>query len=317
MHSMKKKIAVLGIGAVVEDELVVLPHFPRPDEKIEIIDHIRQVGGPVPTALRMLYRLGIPVSFIGKVGTDEDGNYIKSELVHRGIDISCLVEEDAKSGFAQIWIVPEKHTRSIAYSTGTLTPFKHDDFVLDNLPEAELLHIDGRDHDAVQNVIRHFKSSNTIISIDTGTFRERTLELLPLADILIMPRHFPEKFTGRHNMETLLKKMHHKFSHAYCLVITDGKNGSICMHKGRLFHQPAFKVKALDTSGAGDVHAGTLLYGILKKWPLNKTLRFAAAAAALKCTGLGNTHCLPGLSDIQGFLKGGCTYYDVDHDVDC
>lgn len=59
----------------------------------------------------------------------------------------------------------------------------------------------------------------------------------------------------------------------------------------------------MDTTGAGDVFHGGYLYGLLRKWPLKDTIRFASAVAAMKCRKLGGRAGIPRLSEVREFLK--------------
>ena len=67
---------------------------------------------------------------------------------------------------------------------------------------------------------------------------------------------------------------------------------------------PGFAVDAVDTTGAGDVfHAGAV-YGLLQGWPVDDTLRFAAAAAALKCERIGGRPGIPTLERALRLVRG-------------
>ena len=87
-------------------------------------------------------------------------------------------------------------------------------------------------------------------------------------------------------------------------VVTCGESGSYVASGGQVFHQPAFKVKAIDTNGAGDVFMGGFAYGLVKEWSLEKTARFAAAAAAITCTQFGKIQAMPKSErEIISFVK--------------
>ena len=173
---------------------------------------------------------------------------------------------------------------------------------MQQLPDSKILHIDGRDHNVVKDIIRHYKNKGTKISIDTGNFREKTLELLEMVDLIIMPRRFAVNLFDDLSMKTLAKKAREKYPLAYGIVITDGINGSVCSINEEIIRQPAFEIEAFDTTGAGDVHAGGVLYGLLNNWSFEKTLHFAAACSAIKCLELGNNN-LPDLQQVNNFIK--------------
>ncbi|MBI5455317.1 MAG: hypothetical protein HY956_11860, partial [Deltaproteobacteria bacterium] len=65
----------------------------------------------------------------------------------------------------------------------------------------------------------------------------------------------------------------------------------------------AFKVKAVDTTGAGDVFHGGYIYGLLQGWGIEKTVEFASAFAALKCLKPGGRTGIPALSETLRLIK--------------
>lgn len=292
---------IIGIGLVVVDELALLPEYPESDTKLKIIDSIKQVGGPVPTALRILSKLGLNCHFIGQIGNDDNSKFIESKLAQSGLDISSLIKKDGKSGFSQIWVDVKNKTRTIAYSTGTLTSLSDSDFNFKDLPQAKILHIDGFNNIRIKKTIEYYKTKGTKISIDTDNFSTETLEILNLVDFIVMPKRFAVQFLGDYSMITLVEKMKEKYQSASVIVLTDGINGSVCNYNGKILSQKAFNIDVVDTTGAGDIHAGGLLYGLVNEWGMDKSLRFAAVCAAFKCKYIGNV-TLPGLNQIKDFL---------------
>jgi sulfofructose kinase len=66
-------------------------------------------------------------------------------------------------------------------------------------------------------------------------------------------------------------------------------------------------VEAFDTTGAGDVFHGGYVYGLLQGWGLSETVRFASAAAALKCRKIGGREGIPKLNEVETLLREGRT----------
>jgi len=82
------------------------------------------------------------------------------------------------------------------------------------------------------------------------------------------------------------------------VVVTEGEHGSWCTSDEGDFHTPAFSVQpVVDTTGAGDVFHGAFLYGRSRGWGLRRSLRLAAATAALKCRALGGRAGIPALEE--------------------
>jgi sugar/nucleoside kinase (ribokinase family) len=69
----------------------------------------------------------------------------------------------------------------------------------------------------------------------------------------------------------------------------------------RIMYSKGFEVEAVDTTGAGDVFHAAFIYGLIKNWDVAKILRFANAAAALKCTRMGG-RAVPTLEEMDSFL---------------
>jgi len=86
-------------------------------------------------------------------------------------------------------------------------------------------------------------------------------------------------------------------------ILRAGADGAYFETAEGAFHQKAFKVKVVDTTGAGDAFHGAYAYGMMRKWAARKCARFASAVAAMKCTKVGGRTGLPGLSQVEKFLR--------------
>jgi ribokinase len=86
-------------------------------------------------------------------------------------------------------------------------------------------------------------------------------------------------------------------------TITLGSRGSVTFAADEIIFCPAFSVETVDTTGAGDVFHGGYLYGLLQKWRLPDTVRFASAVAAMKCRKLGGRAGIPRLPEVSQFLQ--------------
>lgn len=299
---MEQKINVIGVGTAVIDDLLILPGFPSQGTKVEVLQRKKQAGGSVPMALKTLSRLGAKTTFIGKIGNDEDSALIKTQLNNSGVDASRLVEEKgAKSPYAQVWINIENGTRTIAVDSGNAPVLKDRNVDFGTLPDCEILHIDGREHDVTKKLINMYSQKGAKISIDTGKYREKTLDLLELAHVVIMPLKFAQDWLGKGNYLSLVSKAGAMYPYKL-IIITDGPNGSIASYKGEILRQKAYRVNSVDSTGVGGVYAGGILYGILNNWALTKILRFAAGVSALRCTKVGNEE-LPALDEVEEFVK--------------
>jgi len=309
---------VAGFGTIVVDQISLVPHYPAPDEKLAADEMLIQPGGPVPAALSVLSRFGRKTVLAGCIGDDLWGEWLLKSLAARMIATDFLVSvPGTRTPFAQICADRTRGTRAVIHDEGSLpaltlpllglrcdgaTPSQRASDILRQLPQARCLHIDGREHDTIPLIIDEYRKRGTKISIDCGTFRRRTIELLPLVDCIIMPASFARSVFGQRPLDRLVADSHDAWLQASHIVITNGEQGSVGWCNGEIIQQGAWPVSALDSCGAGDIHAGAILHAFLEDWPLSRALPFAAAAAALKCTTLGNGTLPKDLDDVFLFL---------------
>jgi sugar/nucleoside kinase (ribokinase family) len=91
-----------------------------------------------------------------------------------------------------------------------------------------------------------------------------------------------------------------------CLTAaTLGDEGVLAWDGSRFHYAPAFQVKALDTTGAGDIFHAGFIYGLLRSWPLSRQLDFACAAAALNCTAAGARGGIQSVENIEKLIAAG------------
>jgi len=87
------------------------------------------------------------------------------------------------------------------------------------------------------------------------------------------------------------------------VVVTLGPDGSYVVHKNEGFHVPAHKVKAVDTTAAGDTYCGAMAVALLEEKSLEDAVRFATAAAAISVTRVGAQPSIPKREEIDAFME--------------
>jgi sulfofructose kinase len=280
-----------------------LPYYPSLDEKLEIDQFSFQGGGPVPTALVTLARLGAKTSYIGVVGDDEHGRFILSEFKYYGVDISgVVVDKNCASNKAFIWIDKSSGKKSIALNKNGIKELFPDEISTDHITSSRFLHIDGRDTEATLRAIRLAKERGVAVTLDAGSPRNRMKEILELVDYPIVSEAFCRDYLKTtdpyQGLEVLLKMG------AKSAVVTLGVKGCYGATDSQVYFQPAYPVEVVDTTGAGDVFHGAFIYGLLNQWTLQQNLKFSAATAALKCTQLGGRSGIPTLEMVLNFING-------------
>ena len=140
----------------------------------------------------------------------------------------------------------------------------------------------------------------TVLDIDTSS--TGTEELLRHTDVLIVGAEFPARLTGIEELRASVRAIA-KYG-PWFVGVTLGPGGALAQIHGESYYVPSFRVPVVDSTGAGDIfHAGSI-YGLLHGWTATETLRFAAAAAALKCEKLGGRPGIPPLERALALARG-------------
>jgi ribokinase len=297
------KYDVVGLGQCCVDYLALVEQYPDINEKREVNKLTIQGGGPVATAMVTLSRLGASTSFIGKISDDYFGTLIQDSLIEEHVNIDHIVVE--KGGRSQVsFIVVEKETgkRTIFWSRPTVTPLNPDEINKDIIRNAGVLHLDELMIEGSLEAARCAKDAGVTVVVDAGTLREGSLELIKMADYFITSEDFAKQYYYN-NYDPKAAAMELLKLGSRAVVVTLGDKGSITVSKESYFYQPAFKIKAVDTTGCGDVFHGAFIFGLIQRWDLKETIRFASATAALKCRNIGGRTSIPDLREVEDFLE--------------
>jgi ribokinase len=280
----------------------VVESYPEANTKKEVLAWHEQGGGPVATALVALARLGVSCRFTGIVGCDEAGEKIERSLVHEGIDVRGLVRREG--GFSQIaFIVVEENSakRTICWKRPSGESLGDEELGNDFLNDCDFLLLDGLMEKSSLASARRAKAKNIPVMLDAGRIRPGMLEIARLSDYVVASEEFARDLQWV--IEAGFLQDRRKDLGAKALTITLGEKGSMTVAEGETFAFPAFEVKAVDTTGAGDVFHGGYIFGLIRGWSLRNTVIFASALAAMKCTEVGGRAGIPRLEEAMKFLQ--------------
>jgi len=294
--------SIVGLGTVVVDHHVIMDGLPEADAKAEVVADRHQVGGPVPTALVFLRRLGMRATFIGRWAADPFGEMIEEDL--RAHDVGFArppCGSGARSGFAHVWVERGTGKRSIAAYRGS-HPVEPGHIEPGEIATHHALHLDGWSGPAAMRAAAAMRARGGMVFMDLGSPKPDLEELLRHVDFLNCPERLLHRLFDTRDI--VAGARHLVAMGPKEVTVTSGEDGAHFVTAEQARHQPAFPVDAIDTNGAGDVFAGAMIFGTLRGWAPARRLRFACAASALKCRGLGNRTPLPDLADIESFLAG-------------
>lgn len=295
-------IDVTAVGYSCMDYLATVPCMPEIDTKVAIGSLTVQGGGPSATALVTLARLGARAALVAKLGDDIPGKMALAELRREGVDTTgVVIQRGGSSQCAFILVDEPTGRRTVLWTRGTLDHLDPSEVDLGVVLSCRYLLIDDLEIAAQEVSARRAKEAGIPVVMDAGSVREGVDKLVPLVTHLVASERFPTEFTGMVNpwkAATTLLELGPEV-----VVVTLGPRGCIAVNRnGERIEQPGFEVKAVDTTGAGDVFHGAYLRGLLGGWDLARILEFACAVAALKCTKPGGRTGIPSMAEAAAFL---------------
>ncbi len=262
-------------------------------------------GGQATTALAALSRLGLKTAYLGVVGDDPGGKLVLSGLKEFGVDVSSVVvEEGGETPVALIFVDETAHTRTIAYqptAPGRLSLSSVDpEFVL----SGRCLLVDPHETLFGLEIAPAAKERSIPLIYDAEHMTDGFEEMLAAADYVVGSEDVVSTLNAscvEAALETILD------AGPKAAVITLGSEGAIALTRRGLFRRPAFRVRVIDTTAAGDAFHAGFAYAVLRGWDMERTLDFANALGALVCRGLGGRETLPDLKEVLDLVAAGTT----------
>jgi sugar/nucleoside kinase (ribokinase family) len=289
---------VVGFGLNTIDHLCLVARHPRLDAKQRMIAYERQPGGQVPTALVALQRWGLHTAYVGCFGDDADGATSRASLDREGIDLAgCTTRAGVGHHVSVILIDQITGERAVVWQRPEELAMRPDEIRREHLTGGRVLLMDAYDIAASVAAARWAKADGVLTVLDIDGPGPGVADLLALTDFLIVSADVLPKLTGVAELRAALRAA--AALGPWFVGVTLGAGGALALDRGRLHYVPSVRVNVVDTTGAGDIFHAGCIYGLLNEWPAARTLRFAAAAAALKCERLGGR---PGIPTVERAL---------------
>ena len=293
---------VLCLGLNACDHLCLIDAYPEPGHKQRISRRVTSGGGQCATAACCLARLGHRVCYGGVCGQDEAGDKAGPWLEEFGVAHLGLKQKSG-SGSQQAWIMVRAHDgeRTIFWERDESLCLWPEDLDPDLIGSCRVLHLDGHFLEASLAAAEIAKKNGVLVSLDGERVYPGTEKLVGLCDVVVGERSFPTRLTGEKDPDKALAILS-EMGPAW-VGRTMGHEGAVLLAQGRQYHQEAFKVKVVDTTGAGDIFHAGLIHGILQGEKPEQALETASAVAAISVTELGGRSALPDQAELGLFLE--------------
>lgn len=302
---------ILVVGSSNTDMIIRVPHIPAPGETILGGEFSMAAGGKGANQAVAAARAGGRVTFLARVGHDLFGAEALKNFAADGIDARFVLQDGRSPSGVALINVGDDGENSISVASGAnalLAPedvlraekaFEGADIVLMQL-ETPI--------ETVRAAAELALARGIPVILNPAPARPLDDDLLKIVSIITPNEHEAEILSGLRVLSeadakraaVLLGKRGPRL-----VVITLGERG--CYAAGDSFEGtvPAFKVRPVDTTGAGDIFNGALAVALAEKEPIPDALLFASAAAALSVTKLGAQPSAPARADIKKFLASG------------
>jgi sulfofructose kinase len=286
---------VLTVGALALDTIFRFDHLPIAPGKYLPLDTVQVVQAMATAQEATIVRLGGRARLWASIGDDATGDRIVRDLTEAGIDLTALRRvPGATSGFSSIFI--DKSGERIIVPHYDPAIRTRPDGVPD-LSDVAAISVDVRWPDAAEIALHAARDLGVPGILDVEAAPEDVLDrLVPIATHIIASEPGAFALTGEPDPAravAILAK-----SHAEFVAVTAGERG-VYWPGG---HQPAFAVETVDTLAAGDVFHGAFAFGLAEGFAVAAALRFASAAAAIKCTRFGGRLGAPTRGEVEAFL---------------
>ena len=309
---MPSQKPIVVVGSINTDLVSVTRKIPAIGETVIGTDFHVHPGGKGANQAVAIARLGYPVQLIGRLGNDEFGSHLRTHLVSSGVDIAGVATSDGTSGVAVI-VVSEKGENSIIVTPGAnskVTP-QDIDSNIDSIRNAGM-------------VLAQLEISiETVDYLATVCAREGVPLILDPAPAMDLPPSIFKRiawltpneteaafYVGETELATngrlpdeIARTLLSKGNHG--VVLKMGEHGAFLASRdvhGILI--PAFKLRAVDTTAAGDAFNGGFATGLMLDKSPAESARFASAVAGISVTRRGAQPSMPSMTEVEQLLQG-------------
>lgn len=291
---------ILGMGAVAVDDLVYVDHYPEADKKEAVRRRDRIAGGLAGNALAAAARLGANTAYFGLLGDDELSVFTKKEFKASGVDCNqILFDIDARPIYSTIIVEIPTGNRTIFFDLSGVKQLANESIRPELIQSCKVLFVD---HTAFQPAILAAKIARNsripvIADIERGEI-EYLNELLQLIDHLVIGRDMGKQLTGEGDpMKMVFQLMKSGFR---AVIVTDGDNGCYFSDEPmKIYHQPALKVRVVETLGCGDIFHGAYAYCIAQGLSIIQAVRIATITAGVKASRSGGRSGIPDWASVE------------------
>jgi ribokinase len=296
-------MSVLVFGSLNLDLVTYADKLPAIGETIVGEKLLKFPGGKGLNQAIAARRAGSEVLMVGSIGNDADGDYLFNILKSENIDPKFITKTSEQTGIAVIEVSKSAENRIIIIA-GANSKTRFSNEVLTSSPSVTVSLAQLETPIAeVAKFIHESKAAGKITILNPAPIQKLDQQLLQDTDYLIANETEASFLIGsavehlsKDEAVTIARQLQKNGSKK--VIITLGEQGSVYLDQEKELFIPAYKVKAVDTTAAGDAFCGAFATAISENKPVEYALKFASAAGGLAATKAGAVPSLPTQQEI-------------------
>jgi ribokinase len=304
-------IDIVVLGSLNMDLVVRAERAPEGGETLPGKEFHTITGGKGANQAAATKKLGGKIGMVGRVGKDDFGERLKTNLHDLGVDTSLVLEdEEAPSGTALIVVDDQGENRIliIAGCNGRVSPMDVTG-AADWIRQAKLLIMQFEiPMETVVFALDLAHQYGVPVLLNPAPAYVVGEDVLGKVTYLVLNESEAHLLTGISVIDLPSAFRAAQVLHAHhvkVVILTLGAQGAVVVDAENRVHIPAYKVKVVDTTAAGDAFIGGLAVSLVGLVGLVEAVRFGCAAGALAATRLGAQTSLPGRAEVEALVKSG------------
>ncbi|WP_426215995.1 PfkB family carbohydrate kinase [Pseudomonas sp. DWRC2-2] len=302
---------LLHTGQVIVDLVMALDTLPATGGDVLAQSASFEAGGGF-NVMAAARRNGLPVVYLGRHGNGRFGDLARSAMQVEGVEMAQAPSTDKDTGLC-VSLTEATTERTFISHLGAEGDLSAEDLARVVPQPDDYVYVSGYSlllegkAQALLDWLLALPRAITVV-FDPGPLVKAPdsalmVALLPRIDIWTSNGPEALAFTGAGAVADALVDLNRHLPVDALLVVRDGPNGCWVSRNGQAQHVPGFKVKAVDSNGAGDAHAGVFIAGLANGLEPAEAARRANAAAALAVTRWGPATS-PGTAEVDALLAG-------------
>lgn len=284
-----------------------------PRGRLGLVDEMTlHIGGCASNTGIDLARLGVATAVLGKVGADGLGDFIVRTLEQNQVDTQGVKRDPGTTTSATMVLVSSDGERTFLHHLGGNAHFTEDDVDWKVVRSSRILHVAGAlvmpalDGQPMARVLQRAKSLGLMTSLDTvwdatGKWMQTLRPCLPHADFFMPSLSEAIELTGLQDPRDVARALRDEGVGTVCLKL--GEEGCYIQTRDAEVRMPVFRVKPVDGTGTGDAWDAGFLMGVLRRWDIESSARFANAVGALCVTAIGATAGIRTMEETLHFME--------------